>query len=140
MKEQGVYDNTQIVIVADHGRAGEKVYNPYFPENSGSESDPEYNGFHPLLMFKSFQSHGELEISDKFMTNADVPSLVLEAFGGGDNPFTGNPLDQSLKSEALLIGDGPNLIYKHSHHAYRYDRQYYVEGSMLDTANWSVAE
>ncbi|MDC7234667.1 MAG: membrane protein insertase YidC [Spirochaetales bacterium] len=140
LKAEGLYDNTQILIVSDHGRAGEGVYDPYFSEDPGGDHAPEYVGFHPLMLFKPFGSRGLLGTSEAFMTNADTPELLLEAFGGADNPYTGKPLDSSAKEGPLLVGDGSNLIYNHGSAEYIHRKSYMVEKSMLDTANWRTVK
>jgi len=137
MKENDVYDNSQIVIVSDHGRLKEKVYNPFFDDVEPEEGKPDFNGFHPLLLFKPFNAKGSLDISSDFMTNADVPSLVLEAFGQFNNPYTGNPINSEKKKGPLLVGNGPWEIFNHKPNQYQYFKQYYVEDSMLDPSNWS---
>lgn len=137
MKKNNVYDNTQIIIAADHGRLKEKIYNPLFEGVKPSENYPDFNGFHPLFLFKPFKSRGTMKISDDFMTNADIPSMVLEAFGEYENPYTGNPISAEKKSEPLLVGNGPWEIFKHLPEQYQYIESYYVKDSMLDPSNWS---
>ncbi|MBI9099233.1 MAG: membrane protein insertase YidC [Spirochaetaceae bacterium] len=137
MKNNEVYDNTQIVIVSDHGQLRKKVYNDLFKGVEPDENQPDFNGFHPLLFFKPFKSRGKLEISDKFMTNADVPSLVLDAFGDFNNPYTGHRINSDKKSEPLLVGNGVWEIFRHLPDQYLYDESYYVKDSMLEPSNWS---
>ena len=98
LKQQGVYDNTRIIIVSDHGTDEGQF------ENMIYENGFDLENFMPLLMFKDFDSSGYY-VSDEFMTNADVPSLAL----GGIiehpvNPFTGKELDLEgrIKSEGKL--------------------------------------
>lgn len=99
LKEEGVYDNTKIIIVADHG---------YYLNQSEVFSFPEYvfsNGYSldisnyfPLLMVKDFGAHG-FKTSDEFMTNADVPSLACEGLIADPvNPFTGKAINTDEKT------------------------------------------
>jgi len=76
MKKNGVYDNTNIVIVSDHGRGG--VYNPMF-EKQQSKDRFWYGAYHAVFMTKDFKAAGDLKTDNSFMTNADVPSIVLSA-------------------------------------------------------------
>ena len=95
LKENGVYDNTRIIIVSDHGydlaQMKELLYS-----DGGSEVD--LGRFFPLLMVKDFGSRG-FTVSDEFMTNADVPSLaVKDLIRDPVNPFTENVISDSEKT------------------------------------------
>ena len=95
LKESGVYDNTRIIIAADHG------YFLYTQEELDLSEDGvrhKYAGsFFPLLMVKDFDARGFREDAS-FMTNADIPSIALSGLvEDPKNPFTGNPIDDSEK-------------------------------------------
>ena len=95
LKSNGIYDNTRIVIVADHGRTG--FEDGYKWDDKFEKIGPGH--YHPLLMFKDFSSKGRLEINSDFMTNADVPSLLVEGLvDNAKNPFTNNEI--SIKTSA----------------------------------------
>lgn len=93
LKQNGVYENTRIIIVADHG---DKLGN--FPElimDDGTDMEMA----NPLFMFKDF-GDGEYKVSDEFMTNADTPALaVKDLIQDPVNPFTGGKLDGHEKYE-----------------------------------------
>ena len=99
LRENGVWDNTRIIIVADHGYpiGLEKVLMDQGDEVKPAEEYEDATAVNPLLMIKDFGSN-KYSVSDTFMTNADVPS---EAFKGiidnPVNPFTGKPIDESGK-------------------------------------------
>jgi YidC/Oxa1 family membrane protein insertase len=83
LKKEGVYDNTKIIIVSDHGNG----LDTELFENTGMES------YNPLLMEKPFNARGPLAVSQEFMTNADVPSIVVEgAIANPINPYMGTPV------------------------------------------------
>ena len=83
LKKEGVYDNTKIIIVSDHGNS----FDTDMFENTGMES------YNPLLMVKPFKARGPLALSEKFMTNADVPSIATEgAIDNPVNPYLGTPV------------------------------------------------
>jgi YidC/Oxa1 family membrane protein insertase len=83
LKKSGVYDNTKIIIVSDHGDG----FDTDMFENSGMQS------YNPLLMVKPFNARGPLARSEEFMTNADVPSIVAEgAIDNPVNPYLGTPI------------------------------------------------
>lgn len=97
LKECGVYDNTRIIIVADHGR----TLGQFDDLLVSDELDVE--GYHPILLVKDFDAE-EFSASDKFMTNADVPVLALEGLISQPvNPFTGNPITDAAKKEGNLL-------------------------------------
>lgn len=96
LKECGVYDNTRIIIVSDHGRTLGQ-----FDDLLVSE-ELDVQGYHPILLVKDFNA-GEFSISQEFMTNGDVPLLALEGLVENPmNPFTGNPMDDTAKKEGRL--------------------------------------
>lgn len=97
LRENGVWDNTRIIIVADHGypiRLQDVIMDE--PDNiiEGYEDTTAVN---PLLMIKDFDSR-EYSVSDTFMTTADVPAEAFkDLINNPVNPFTGNPIDESGK-------------------------------------------
>lgn len=101
LRSEGVYNNTRIIIVADHGWSLEQLDSMVF----GSVSDNTfYNSedamaYNPLLMVKDFDCvHFSTDYS--FMTNADTPSIALNGIvSAPTNPFTGNSIDSSAKDE-----------------------------------------
>ena len=102
MREQGIYDNTRIIIVADHGH-----FLKQFPDLIWSD-DLDIQSVNPLLMVKDFNSTG-FSTSDSFMTNADVPSLALEGImDNAVNPYTGKPINQEAKHSLQYVTTSHN--------------------------------
>jgi len=93
MKKNGVYDNTRIILVSDHGRA---VYNPLFDKQlfkrTRHKTSPAH--FHNLMMIKDFNSHGKLRKKYDFVTTNDIPYLAMEGIVEGVNPYTGNKVEK----------------------------------------------
>lgn len=106
LKANGVYDNTRIIIVADHGIG-------YGPACSENYTTPAINGYpkdslNPLLLVKDFNSTGELITDMTFMTNADTPCLALkDVIENPTNPFTGKALnnEENKKNGVLVTTD-----------------------------------
>lgn len=97
LKECGVYDNTRIIIVADHGRALRQF------EDLVVSEELDVQGCHPILLVKDFAAE-EFTVSDEFMTNADVPALALEGLVERPvNPFTGKVISDAPKKEGNLL-------------------------------------
>lgn len=98
LKELGVYDNTRIIIVADHGgdcKVDELLGNPCWTSNN------------PLLLFKDFNSTGPITSDDTFMTNADTAILATQnLITDASNPFTGKLLQDSVKKEKIYSAYG----------------------------------
>jgi hypothetical protein len=96
LREAGVYDNTRIILVSDHG------FDVNCFDIMCGEEDLE--AFMPLLMVKDFNAKG-FTVADDFMTNADTPVLATNGLiPDPKNPFTGNPIDSHLK-------EGPQLVF-----------------------------
>ena len=99
LKQAGVYDNTKIILVSDHGYYLNQTEVFCFPEyvfSNGYSLD--IANYFPLMMVKDFGAHG-FSVSDSFMTNADVPSIAFE--GSVDdpvNPFTGKAINTEEKT------------------------------------------
>jgi YidC/Oxa1 family membrane protein insertase len=93
LKEMGVYDNTRIIVVSDHGSGFD---NAVF-------EDPGMVAHNPLLLVKQPGRRGTLETSAEFMTNADVPVLVTADFDNPVNPYLGTPITGKSKNEQLTV-------------------------------------
>ena len=94
MKENGVYDNTRIILVSDHGRGLDGL----LQELCFRDGSLDVTCYNPLLMVKDFGASGPMETDSRFMTNADVPLLATrELIADPVNPFTGKPLSDEAK-------------------------------------------
>lgn len=107
LRENGVWDNTRIIVVSDHGR-----YLKQFPEMVGwygegdQQDELDLLGTNCLLMVKDFNSQ-EFTVNDSFMTNADTPALAMEGLINNPvNPYTGNPITTDGKN-----GDGVRVFF-----------------------------
>lgn len=124
MKEEGVYDNTRIIIVSDHGWPVLQMDDIQINEETLVET------FNPVLWIKDFagsydldmgevwyQEDAKIHICDTFMTNADVATLCTRGLIDNPiNPFTGNPIDSKFKeNEPLLVTSSRNSsVYKNN--------------------------
>jgi hypothetical protein len=96
IKENGCWDNTRIIIVADHGFGLGQFDYMLFDE-------VDIERFNPLLLVKDFNST-EYTVSDELMTNADVPTLALDGLIDNPiNPFTGNEITSEAKNNTMYI-------------------------------------
>ena len=99
LQKEGIYDNTRIIIVSDHGyplwQFGKLAF------KNISEEPFDVQGVNPLLMVKDFGASG-FTVDDTFMTNADVPTIALEGIINDPvNPFTGKKINSDSKNGPL---------------------------------------
>ncbi len=95
LRKNGVYDNTRIILVSDHGRDTRQMDELHVESPLGSVESMEL--YYPLLMVKDFNSKG-FTTSDEFMTNADVPTIAMkDIISDPINPFTGNHINSDEK-------------------------------------------
>ena len=136
LRENGLYDNTRIIIVADHGYSFNQ-----FDELLLPELDFDAQQLNPALLVKDFNSTG-FTVSDEFMTTADTPSLALEGLVESPvNPFTGNAIDMTPKSGDLYMytSDTVGILTKNSTRFEDDDRRWFtVHDNIFDKNNWSL--
>ena len=129
LREQGVYDNTRIIIVADHGRdIGQ------FGLMCGEQ---DLESFLPLFMVKDFDATG-FTVSEEFMTNGDTPAIAMEGLIEDPvNPFTGNPINSDAKNgpQAVFFSDKWNPD-DNTGNVFDPSDWYSVEGDPHDPDNW----
>lgn len=95
LRKNGVYDNTRIIIVSDHGYYVGHDQNRIF---EGENRDIDTTGYYPLFMVKDFGAKG-FHISDEFMTNADTAYLSVQGLiDNPKNPFTGKEITMDEKT------------------------------------------
>jgi hypothetical protein len=96
LRKQGVYDNTRIIIVSDHGcylgLFGTDLREKYGDLSSFGYRTDEWTDtmcYNPLLLVKDFGASG-FTTDRTFMTNAETPALAFEGTVENPvNPFTG---------------------------------------------------
>ena len=115
LKKEGVYDNTRIIIVSDHGTPYRFTgpYSLYYTdEDTGEQKNLDIRRFQCTLMYKDFDAEG-ITVEEEFTTNADVPALATEGLVKDQvNPFTGNRLakgDSSLLPIRLVRTSEHNI-------------------------------
>jgi len=140
LRENNAYDNSRIIIVADHGHSVENlVSNEALPIED--ETRELYN---PVFLYKDFNCHGVLSINNDFMTNADVPFFTLNGLLVSPvSPFTGNPVTTYPKEEGILITT-QYLPMPGSHGKYVFnikkDQWMYLHDSIYEASNWERVE
>lgn len=147
LKDHGVYDNTRIILVADHGRATYEDCLERDDELDEKIAGDRYKGrghFHPLLMMKDFEAEGTLKEDMTFMTNGDVPSLALRGIVKNPvNPFTNKalPLDTNeIKKDGVVVTSSDvhqAWLYKDWYtYKIRDDQWWRVKDSIFKASSW----
>ena len=140
LKENGIYDNTRIIIVSDHGMGyGENATEGY---DNVSLVNNNKDNYHALLLVKDFNTSGEITTDMTFMTNADVPTLALEGIvENPKNPFTGNPVNSDAKANGVYITTDDIFMPHHGKSDYiftvRDDLWYHVKDNIFVDSNWT---
>ena len=98
LKQEGVYDNSRIIIVSDHGNRFLTM--PGYTDFQNKSVVP----FNPLLMVKDFNQNFEIKTNNTFMTNADTPTIAIKNLvDKGTNPFTGKAISSDDKKNGVCI-------------------------------------
>ncbi|MBQ6637079.1 MAG: hypothetical protein IJH82_00340 [Lachnospiraceae bacterium] len=133
LRSNDCYDNTRIIIVADHGAGVEHF-------DSVLENNMDVENFMPVLLVKDFDSHGFME-SGEIMTNADTPGLAVEGLiSDPRNPFTGNLLDGHEKeemSEFHIFYSEENTLRMNHGNTFLPGLWYSLKGSPYNLSNWN---
>lgn len=90
LKEKGIYDNTMIVVLADHGSDHIPAGAVTFPINTSATNDMRQyvrEGV-PLVLIKPIQGQGILRIDNAPVHSIDLPKTIAEV-AGLENHFTG---------------------------------------------------
>lgn len=140
LKESGVYDNTRIIIVSDHGNAMHQLEHLILDDGSDSHYDVEL--YYPLLMVKDFNAK-KFTISDEFMTNADVPTLATKGvIGNPVNPFTGKEInnEEKIDHDQYISGSGEWDININNGNTYLPGIWLSVHDDMHNKSNWTILD
>ena len=145
LRENGVYDNTRIIIVSDHGRTLDMTYiiidgaEGFHTDNGNVEDPMTYNA---VLMVKDFGSTG-FTTDDTFMTNADVPSIAFSGLVEHPvNPFTGNRVTADMKenNEQYLMYTDYHLVSENATQFRKPVRITLRNHFLFDLDNWSYGD
>jgi len=134
LKQNGIWDNTRIILVSDHGAFA------VHPEFSNWE-ERDILPLNPLLLVKDFNAKGKIKTSNEFMTNADVPILATK--GLIKNPK--NPYNNKILSDKEKY-NGAYMIYNNKWSPTNYegktspltkeDKLFFVKNDIFKQNNW----
>ena len=139
MRDNGVYDNTRIILVGDHGWNIRQFKNMIVEDVKDGYGDIER--YYPLLLVKDFNAKG-FTVSEKFMTNADVPNLAFkDLIDEPTNPFTGNKISEAYKeNKQFVLGSDKYRVHPNMGCSFAPGRWYSVHTNMLDKNNWKLEQ
>ena len=134
LRSEGVWDNTRIIIVSDHGRQLRQF------DNMQVNEEIDVQKYNSILMYKDFGSEG-FNVDNSFMTNADTPTLAFkDLIKDPVNPFTGNPVNSDAKAKGPVdVSLSENGVHLTTGNVLEIDDNpnwYQVSDNIFDPANW----
>jgi YidC/Oxa1 family membrane protein insertase len=134
LRLEGVWDNTRVIIVSDHGDGG--LTHPDFSNFQNNHVLP----YNPILLFKDFSDNDPLKTNNDFMTNADVPCLALKnIIENPINPFTGKPLTPDKNDGIYIFVEGRTNTNFYTGATCLEDNSkfFHVRDLIFDSRNWA---
>ena len=135
LKAEDVFDNTRIIIVADHGNS---IKTPAFKDFSSNNEV--FSSYHPLLLVKDFGTSDAFSTDPQFMTTADVPSMAIGNLPVSTiNPFTNKDLFSVIDKKVSNIYSSsfePN-DNKGTTFSFDYSASFSVHDSVFVETNWT---
>ena len=132
LREEKVFDNTRIIITADHGLSFGQVDSLLLDKGEDMQS------VNPVFLFKDFDSQ-DFQVSNEFMTNADAAVLAVEdVIKKNKNPFTEKKIDSTEKNthEQIIYmikkGNMDKGIEMYG--------KYAIKDNIFDNKNWRFIE
>lgn len=143
LKQEGVYDNSRIIIAADHGSPIGAPINQFENMKIGGAYDLDVEHVNPLLLVKDFGSSG-FHTSNEFMTLADIPTIATkDVIMNPVNPFTNNPINSKRKDSPIQITFSANWSTDENN-GNTFDTSdshiYSVHDNIFDASNWKLVE
>ncbi len=140
LRESGVYDNTRIIIAADHGYYLYQLEELIYSEEDVRNID--IGNYFPLMMVKDFNSTG-FKTSDEFMTNADVPTIATNGvIENPINPFTNNPInsDEKTAHDQFIMTSDNWRTSKNNGNTYSATGWAIVSNNIWDRSDWKFID
>lgn len=146
LRQNGVYDNTRIIICADHGHPEHQLASLEMPGVDPADEDLykccDTEFYYPILLVKDFDAT-EFTTDSTFMTNADVPTLATSGLVRNPvNPFTGKAIDSSEKTahDQYILYSQEWDVGKNNGNTYLPGKWLSVHDDRRQMENWSLVE
>lgn len=129
LKENNVYDNTKIILVSDHATP---IKSSLFKND-----DLEFaTGVNAVLIYKDFNSRGEVKIDTNFSTIADLHYLATKHIENAVNPFNNRIITNDYKNNGVNIVDIISWqVERQLSNSYNFN-YYYVKDNIFNINNW----
>ena len=129
LKENGIYDNTQIFVVSDHS-GSDDIEIPYSVSQKGHRPVS-------LFLFKDFDTSGKLKLDSRLMANYDSPSIFCENLPNGcpnvpKNILSNYPKNRNIISTIPIHWD----ISLHKKNEWLINHYFQVKGNIYDESSW----
>lgn len=126
LKVYGIYDNTQILIVSDHG--GDVSFgipiDTYRPD--------------VIFLFKDFGAKGALKIDKRLMANYDIPSIFCANLKSGCPNVPPNILKNYPQNREIIFTMPYHwVLEQHKPNEWLIEKAYKVKGSIYEPSNWT---
>lgn len=135
LRAQGIYDNTMVVLVSDHGWLS---HNPALAGFGDALAQQRYSMFQAFLMAKPYGAKSELTESKEFISNANVPGMICETIGGCFDRTTGKTIRWQPLTEPVLLHETPWQGKSQKSDSYIIDALYRVNGDVTRRESWQV--
>ena len=123
LKNEGIYDNTQIFIVSDHG--GNDGINIL-----SSRADA-------LLLFKDFNAKGVFKMDSRLMANYDIASIFCENLPQGCANVGKNILEHYPKDREIIHTKPISwMLQSHKKNQWILEKAYRVRDNVYEPKNW----
>ncbi|CAM3283820.1 hypothetical protein [Helicobacter labetoulli] len=129
-KKQGIYDNTKIIIISDHGNGGVGAPLIDFPRK-------ELRNSHVLILVKEFNARGKLKINrDIFVSNSDAMAFACDEIGSVCPHIGPSVLKKPIKNRELIFSFVDGGTGRMLSNMYDILLSYKVRNSIFDLSNW----
>lgn len=141
LKSRGVYDNTRIAIVSDHGIVG-PVEDKSSRAVAGGTTSPLFVRTRSVLLVKPRNARGPLSISEVFAPNAEVPHFLCEEIGGCINPYLdGNPIASLGRDDPFYVSLVPWQFSGQNPKSFVIQQQFALTGKdPYDAKGWKLLQ
>ena len=135
LKSAGLYDNTTIILVSDHGNDYSEN-NPLTPDGIERALPRDtFNRLNSLFMLKPAGATGAINVDNSFASNGDINAALQKALG----------LETSYSGSKVKVGVSPRADFTSSRANFRTDGVakytiYKVTDSLFDPKNWQVTK
>ncbi|WP_394955343.1 YidC/Oxa1 family membrane protein insertase [uncultured Helicobacter sp.] len=129
-KDSGIYDNTKIIIVSDHGNGGLGAPLVDLPRR-------ELRNSHIFFMVKDFNAKGKLKIdSTTFVSNSDAMAVACDEIDSKCPKIPPSFLKNPMPNRELIFTFVDGGSGRQTNTKFDVILQYRVKNSIFDLSNW----